>query len=194
MNIDDDRINLLKEIEDIESGMAIIDGVRISVLSEIIFVYKTTLAYFSSQEERLSRKLGEDHPRVKDLETHLKKGYKTIGDIEIESELAKIDVPSIPENGALVHGRISDSSNRGIPGLSVTGEDEKGLQIRDFGSSKTNTPGYYSIIIHPKIISISNKGQYFLSVRSHFGELIHREENPLKVRENCHLIVNMIIT
>ena len=46
--------------------------------------------------------------------------------LDVELEVANIKVPEIPKGGSLVHGRIKDKANRGICGVTIFAEDEKG--------------------------------------------------------------------
>lgn len=185
--------SLLSELEELESVIARFDDTQISALKAFIISGKSTLSFFSGQPNRLKKKLGENHPRVRELKSRLKRNSDLIKELEAELELARIEVPDIPECSALVHGRIVDKSNHGIPELSVSAEDERDEPLRPFGNSETNVSGYFSIPLSRKTLSFLSKRKYYLSVRAYLGELVHREPKALKVSENSVAQVSIIL-
>jgi hypothetical protein len=83
-------------------AFAQIEADRLESLSGLRDIELISQAVLQRETERLSRKLGTDHPRVRRLETRLREKRELIRALEIELELAKIEVPEVEEDGTTV--------------------------------------------------------------------------------------------
>lgn len=151
-----------------------------------------------NEELRLTRKLGMDHPRVKALQTRLDQNLEIVGDLEVELEIANINVPEVEENDVLIHGRVIDENLRGINGLTVFVQDEKGKKIRTVGSSETDASGYYGLKLDQAALKkVSKREDVFLAIRAGTGKLkeldfIHLPE-PITVTGGDRVSVEVVL-
>lgn len=162
----------LKEIKDFQ------------VLSQILYKYET---------KRLERKLGKGHPRVQKWRKRTEDNSKIVDKLEVEMEIAKIDVPETPKEGAKLHGRITDNKNRGIPGLTVIIRDENGKPISDIDLAKTDHSGYYAFTIEKEAAEKIGYKNIYVSVASKIDETLYRAPVPLILKRNDQIVKNIAI-
>ena len=98
--------NQQSEAEKLAEGLldvfAQIEADRLDSLSGLRDIELISQTVLQREAKRLSRKLGPDHPRVRRLETRLGEKRELIRELEIELELAKIEVPEVEEDGTPV--------------------------------------------------------------------------------------------
>lgn len=117
----------------------------------------------------------------------------TIRDLEVELEIARIEVPSVDPKDALVHGRITDPNLRGISGLTVFVKDEVVKAIRNVEISKTDASGYYALKFKSSIITgPPEKREVFLAVRTKEGKEIFNDTEPFGITKSAHLIEEVV--
>ncbi len=151
-------------------------------------------ALFQGEAQRLKKKLGADHPRVRRMEARMKQNSRLIQDLEVEVEIAKIQVPEVGDQEALIHGRIVDGSNRGLSGLTVYGEDVTKKELWAVGSAETNTSGYYALPISADKVGELTKVQgegVFLAIRARSGKVVYRWPDPVKVEKGSRRVENL---
>lgn len=173
--LEDDRIDALNSLRDIE------------ILSH---------AMLKREAKRLSRKLGPDHPRVRHLETRLKDKRELIKALEVELELAKIQVPEVEEGGALVHGRVVDEHQRGLAGLRVHLENEDEEKLRLVDQAETNTSGYYAFPLEAKTLAKLSEAApegVLLVVSTRADRVIHREFEPLELGAGARTFKEIVL-
>ena len=86
--------------------------------------------------DRLSTRLGINHPKVKRMKASIEHNQSIIHDLEVELEIAEIEIPEVPQGGVLVHGRVTSANGRGIPEMRVYGENENRKRVVEFGTSQ----------------------------------------------------------
>ncbi len=182
-----------KRDQDLKNAFNQLVGDSLDALNDFINVQTMAYTLFQHEAKRLSRQLGKEHPRVKQLEENTKNSLTVIQGLRVELETSKIRTPDVPEEGALVHGRVTDSASRGIPGLSICAEDEKGKPLRVFGCAETNASGYYAIPIDHNTIEKLKNIDVYLTVGTTPDKVIHREKKPLALKPNSQLIKNITL-
>jgi|GEM_PF-2650459 hypothetical protein len=142
------------------------------------------------EAQRLRKKLGADHLRVLQMETRLKQNLSIVHDLEVRVELAKIHVPEVQKDDTLLHGRVTDKSYRGIRGLRVFIEGEKG---DEFGALvvETDDSGYYAIQIDSETKDKLKDKKTYLTVSTNKGTIIHKEQEALRLESDSPLIANV---
>lgn len=121
---------MLNKLNELESEITGLSDAQSSALKALTVFSETALIYFSNQASRLSRKPGKNDPRTRRFKVRAKRNVDIIQSLEVQSELARIEAPDIPDDGALVYGRIVDRSYRGITGLSISAENERGKPLK----------------------------------------------------------------
>jgi hypothetical protein len=186
----DDIAQGLQDISD-DTGLPFLN-----TLQELKDLKVLSQALFQGEAQRLKKKLGADHPRVRQMEARLKQNSRLIQDLEVEVEIAKIQVPEVSEQDALIHGRIVDGNNRGLSGLTVYGEDINKKELRAVGSSETNASGYYALPISadklPQLATVKDKG-IFLAIRTRSGKVVYRWPEPVPLAEGSRQVENLAL-
>lgn len=170
-----------------------INEVGLAGLKELKNLKVLNQVLLQQEAKRLERKLGKEHPRVKKLKSQSNDNLSIIRELEIEEEIAKIRVLEIPKGGALVHGRLVDKSNRGILGLVVYAENEKGNRIRPFGSAETDTSGYFAIQLSTDMLTKLQEVELYPTVSSKAEKVIHREQKPLELQPDNYVLLEIVL-
>ena len=168
--------------------------VNLDALNELKNIQLFSRFVFENEARRLAKKHDENNPKVQRINNTFTLTENLLQNLEVELEIAKIKVPEIPEGGALVHGRVVDRSNRGIAGLTVHLENEKGKSLRFMGGSETDASGYYAFPIDPTALAKLSKAAIdgvFPKIATRTGRIIHREFTPLKVAEGDRKFVEI---
>ena len=101
------------------------------------------------EKQRLSEKLGVDHPRVKAIAARLEFNNNRMSVLKKEITKLDIKVADVDRNTVMIHGRILDKHQQPLPGLTAALADEKGKWIRAYGYSSSDEKGYFSIKVAP---------------------------------------------
>jgi len=92
----------------LSSQLGMFNSLNAEGLNEIKTVKILSQVLLSQEIKRLGEKLGNEHPRVKKMQQQVKENSNLLKELEVEVEISKIEVPNVPTDGALVHGRITD--------------------------------------------------------------------------------------
>ncbi len=171
------------------------DG-RIEALNNLRDIQIASRLLLQHEAIRLEKKFGKEHPRTQHLKDRLKQNLDIINDLEVETEIARIKIPEISQDEALIHGRVMDANYRGIGDLMVCIVDSRERKLIDLGKSTTDDSGYYSLIIGPdkieKMTKIAEEG-VFLTVCTSKGKIIHRQFEPIKITQGDRKLVEVIL-
>ena len=144
------------------------------------------------ETKRLARKLGKGHPQIQQLKARTSEQLHTLNHIEKDLELSKIRVPDVPEDGALVHGRVLDKrTGLGIVGLIVFAQDDNEKPLRAFGKVETNTSGYYALQLAKDLLKKLEEKDVYLTIATRQRKIIHQETKPLALKPGAQLKVNL---
>lgn len=134
------------------------------------------------ERDRLVKKYGEDHPKVKNLEARLSYGKSAEKGLNVEIENNNVkQEPFLPDSWR-VNGRVLDSELKGIPNLTLSLFDENMKWLRDLGSVCTDDNGFFSLTVTDKTGKLFEKYQgkaLILTVSKDGKEVIHQEKDPL---------------
>src|SRR5262247_2074225 len=123
---------------------------RLAALSGAVDTQVVMQAFFQHEARRLEKKLGAQHPRVRQMKSRLKSNLQIINSLEIERQLARIEGAQVEGEAALVHGRIADDDGLGIEGLTVCLTDQSAIPIRGASEAVTDASGYFAFVIEPE--------------------------------------------
>lgn len=162
-------------------------------LKEIQIASRTLLQY---EALRLEKRFGKEHPRTRHLKARLEQNLEVINDLEVEAEIARIKIPEVSQDEALIHGRVVDKNYRGISGLAVLMTDKGGEKLIDLGKSETDNSGYYSLVVKPDIMDrmsdVIERG-IFLTVFTSKDRIVHRELESVKVAKGGRVLVEAVL-
>jgi hypothetical protein len=171
------------------------DG-RIEALNNLKEIQVASRLLLQREAVRLEKKFGKEHPRTQRLKDRLKQNLEVINDLEVEKEIARIKIPEVSQDEALIHGRVVDANYRGIGGLMVCIIDSRERKLIVLGKSTTDDSGYYSLIIGPdkieKIAKITEE-EVYLAICTSKGKIIHRQFEPIKITQGDRKLVEVVL-
>ena len=169
---------------------------RITATGEAAATQLSMLSLLQHEALRIETKLGSQHPRTVRLKARLQGNLQAIHTLEVERQLARIEVPAIVQDGALIHGRIVDEDGLGIERLLVALVDLPGSPVRDTGEPTTDTSGYFAISLEPdavdRMLKVYANG-IFLAVLTPRRRLVHQQPKPLTVAHGAVLGVEILL-
>lgn len=181
-------------IEELQNALSQVEADRLTALDGLRQIQIISQTLFQGEATRLSQKLGEDHPRVRELEMQIERNPSLVNDLEVAQEVARIRVPEVEESGALIHGRVTDENRRGVAGLTVYAEDEAGETIDSLDAAETDLSGYYALQVDPDTVAqLSDVGGLYLVVAAEDGEVVHRESEPLTLAAGDRIVVDITL-
>jgi len=134
------------------------------------------------EKKRLAKKYGEDHPKVKNMESRLSYGKSAEKGLEVEIENNSIKQEPFMPDSWRVNGRVLSIEMKGIANLTLSLFDENMQWLRDLGSVCTDDRGFFSLTVTDKTGKLFEKYQgkaVFLTVSKDAKEVIHQEKDPL---------------
>jgi len=167
---------------------------RLASLADAIGIETMMRTLLQHEAIRLEGKFGVDHPRVEGLNVRLKTNLELINALNVEREVYAVDVPEVPEDSTLVHGRIVDENQRGIRRLIVCLVDWQSSPVNDAADSVTDGSGYYAVSLNAdsvERIRKENPNGVFLAVLTQRGELLHRERKPRVLEKGARTLVEI---
>jgi hypothetical protein len=169
-------------IDKIDTSFDSMEKLRSEGLERIKLLHSIKNKALEKEQERLSTKLGAEHPRVKKMATRMQYSQGLFKDIDVEIEKAKIKFPSFDKNSWMVHGRVLDKDKNGIGGLTVGLYDEKGNCIKRLGYGCTDKQGYFSIIYRLKEgaeSEVTESMKLFLYTSDRNYRILYKDNEPL---------------
>jgi PASTA domain len=167
---------------------------RLAALSSTVDIQVAMQALFQREARRLEKKLGAQHPRVRQMKSRLKSNLQTINSLEIERQLSRIEAPKVEGEAALIHGRVVDEDGRGIAGLTVCLVDHCGSMVRGASEPVTDASGYFAFVLEPETVDKLNETYrtgIFLGVFTNRRRLMYRHPNPLTLARSARLLVEI---
>lgn len=189
-------INKENSKRDLEKSLMKLTKEYIPVLDnfkDLQIIKRVQLQY---EAERMSKKLGKDHPHTQQLNARLKKNLEIINALVVEEQIARIKVPEISDTDKLIHGRVTDRNYRGVWGVDVCLTDADEHIFSSLGIPRLNDTGYYSFVIDQdtfkKMSDVFGNG-IFLAICSKKCKVIHRKCEPIKITERETLLIDLIL-
>src|SRR5262245_40075506 len=103
---------LAKALEDNLPGL---DLMRATMLDNLKLLRVARAEGLRREHERLSAKLGANHPRVAALAISRAENDDFINGITVEAERARVVVPQADAHTWVLHGFVRDPQSRGVP-------------------------------------------------------------------------------
>jgi hypothetical protein len=150
----------------------------------------TTKAY-SYEAQRLSVKLGADHPMAQALQAQADAGAQTSQVIASSAEVATVQVPTAVDGGATLGGRFVNARGQGQQGYVAGLLRANGTQVDVVGT--TDAAGAFSAVYDPKQAAVLEKeGDLFLRVTDAAGKReIVRGKDPVRLGPGANVQVTL---
>ena len=101
-------------------GLGQLDAVRLAALDEARSFQVGLRAGLQQEARRIEARYGPDHPRSRRLARRLESNLEVVQALEVEREVARIEVPAAGPEDAFVHGRVVDENDAPVAGAEVT--------------------------------------------------------------------------
>lgn len=170
--------DIYREVDDRLTGA---DEQRLKGLEGLHRARKAKSVTMNREKERLIKKLGPNHPRVKKLELKAKSNQQLIQNLYLEAERVKTDVSGFNTDAWNLYGYVRDSKQQAQPDLTIAIYDEQGRWLREFGYVCTDQRGAFSIQYPQKgtpAKDISETQKLFLHVTDKGNNLLFKDETP----------------
>lgn len=150
----------------------------------------TTQAY-AFEAQRLSVKLGVDHPVTQALQAQADAGADTTRIIAASAEVASITEPAAVDGGATLGGRFVNVRGQGQQGYAVGLLRTNGTLIGVVGT--TDEAGAFSVAFDPKqTAALEKEGDLFLRVTDAAGKQeILRSKDPVRIAPGASVQVTL---
>lgn len=157
------------------AGLTSIGGERLEPFQQIRATQSAYRVLLQHETERLTRLRGEDDPRVLQMRNRLARNLTLVEHFEAEDQRRRTEVRKSSEKEALIHGRITDESARGLVGFSVMVTDEAG---KDLGVAEANVDdtGYFAVPITEEQAArlAAENTRVYVAIKNRAGEICER--------------------
>ncbi len=170
-------INLDELSRNIGKGIETVDDRRADALERLQIVRGVKASSMRREQERLTLKYGEGHPRVQTLTNRIAINEGLLANLEAEAARARTPIPTPDQDHWILHGYVRDEDRKGVQGLSVALYDQSNEWVRELGYGCTDQNGYFKI---DSASSLIDKGvQVSVNVLSGDGEVLYADEKTL---------------
>jgi hypothetical protein len=179
---------------EIQNNLGRLRAERLAALGEAAGVHVAMQSLLQHEARRIEGKLGPQHPRTQQLKVGLQSNGQRIGTLELERQLTGIDVSELPDQTALVHGRVVDEGDLGIDRLTVCLVDKSGAPAPDARESTSDAAGYFDIALEPESVDRLTKQHpegIFLAVLTPRRRTVHQEPKPLALARGARLLLTI---
>lgn len=152
-----------------------------------MFVLRNMLLQLEVHREAETR--GENDRVIVDLKDRLKSNRDATRALETESELWEIRVPKTGSDEVLIHGRVTDETDRGVESVVVTMSDGQGASL-GIEHVEVGPTGYFSFAVDKKTagrLTAEGKEGVRLTVTSTEGQVLYKTPTPVKLEKETEL-------
>src|SRR5712692_459329 len=129
----------------LEGNLPELDRMRATALDNLQLLRTARAEGLRSEHERLSSKLGAEHPRVAELASMHADNERFINGLAIENERARVEVPEADKQTWVLHGFVRDQQLRGVANVTVALYDASGIWAQQLGYAGTSANGYFRL-------------------------------------------------
>ena len=122
------------------------DALRAAGLKGLEGVTQARQAGLKREHNRLSGKLGAEHPRARALAVRLEDGITRLRDLQVEVARAETVAPTAGAAEWVLHGYVRSKDLKPASDLTVSPVDAQGQWVRAMGFASTDARGYFQLI------------------------------------------------
>lgn len=130
---------------EVDKGVAGADTQRGDRLDRLQTVRRAKATTLRREQERLSRKLGANHPRVLGMSVKMEANRLLMRDLAVETVRARTDTPEPDAGTWVLHGYVRDHEWKPAPHLTVALYDKKARWAEPLGFACTGENGYFRL-------------------------------------------------
>jgi len=174
-------------IKGLNDGINNADSRRVDGLTQLHGIRIAKENQYEREYKRLSEKLGNNHPRVLVLNEKRVLNTDFADTLEKHAARASIEVPDSDDRSWILHGRVMDKQEKGLPGLIISLVDARKNPLENIDSVTTDREGHFKISVVTDKTAASNETGYatnirqglFISVSDKRQTLIHVDDQSL---------------
>ena len=121
------------------AAFAEVTSAEINLASGLIQTDAEVRALVQHEVARLATEAGDQDARVAAFQAHLDRRLADTTSLSVNADLASFEVPDVDKEGMLIHGRVTDASDRGIGAVLVCLIDPSGAIIAEVDPRTTET-------------------------------------------------------
>ncbi len=170
----DDSLNQISQA--LQNNLPEVDRLRATALDDLQLLRTARAEGLRSEHERLTARLGAEHPRVAELASRRAENEQFRGGLAVESQRARVEVPQADKQTWVLHGFVRDQQFRGVADVTVALYDASGSWAQQLGYASTSANGYFRL----EARSLANlKPPLFVHVLTGHAAHLHTDNVPL---------------
>src|SRR5215207_7370198 len=118
-NAGDREVSLDELSRALDTHLPRLDLAQADALDDLQLLRETRADGLQREHERLSLKLGEDHPRVAELAARLADNKEFVRGLALATARARVETPPVDEQTWVVYGFIRDQELEGVANVTV---------------------------------------------------------------------------
>ena len=139
------EITLDDVMREVDRGVAGADAQRGDKLERLQTVRRARGVGLRREYDRLTGRLGANHPRVLGLAVKMEANRLLMRDLAVETVRARTETPDTDENTWVLHGYVRDQELKPVGRLTVALYDGKGRWVEQLGFACTRDDGYFRL-------------------------------------------------
>lgn len=165
------------------------DPFRVESYGQLERVQSAKQHVLNKQKQRLTAKLGADHPRVKKIDSRIALRRQVLRGVQIERKRSETKQPDIDPKDWILHGYVYEESAKPQSGVHVMLADKSGKLIKQLGRASSDRHGYFRLIAEDiaKLLKVGapsgeirKKIIVYVQVLDDKGVVLHRGEQALQ--------------
>lgn len=172
-NITDEEV-----FEHIDQSINQLDKQRLQELNNLKQVQEIKQQALKLEIQRLSKKYGEDHPRVQKISARLSYNQEMFTGLDKEIKRAKTKTEPFSNKSWRIQGNVFDQLNKVAKGVTVFLSDKGHKWIEALGSTCTDEIGYFSITLDEESVKRHKDQPLYLSVSNNTKKINYVAPEP----------------
>lgn len=175
-------------VKGLNEGIANTDVMRADGLDGLNDALNAKTNQYKREYQRLSKKLGDKHPRVlalsEKIELHVEFS-EVVGSNVIR---ARIETPTPEEKSWILHGRVMDTEEKGLPGLIVSLVDARNKPIATASTGTTDKEGIFKLKVTGEKAATGKEKGYATNIREGvFIAVSDKQQTLLKIDDQLFI-------
>jgi len=165
------------------------DPFRVQSYGQLERVQLVKQQVLKKQKQRLTSKLGADHPKVKKINNRVVLRTQVLRGVQLERKRSETKQPDIDPKDWILHGYLYGEKQQPLTAVYVMLADKSGKLIKQLGRASSDRKGYFRLIAEDiaKLLGsggetgeIGKKIVVYAQVQDEKGVVLHRSEQALR--------------
>jgi hypothetical protein len=190
-NEDELEVSLDEMSRALDTNLPELDLAQADALDDLQLLRETRADGLQREHERLSLRLGEDHPRVAELAARLADNQEFVRGLALATARARVETPQVDEQTWVVYGFIRDQELQGVANVTVALYDGQGNWAQQLGYASTRADGSFSLRAR-NLARLTSP--LFIHVLNQQGSHLFADDTPLTPEEGRGLYHEVVIS